>query len=78
MRSMPGSEVTEKDVLVIQDGDLTALPKDLPKFHEAIAEVRCEFVNGCRLAYPIGSEAMRFLNLLGNKFFAMALSYVLG
>ena len=73
-----GFDVAEGDVLVIQDGDLTAPPEDLPKFYEAIAEGRCEFANGCRLVYPMESEAMRFLNLLGNKFFAMALSYVLG
>ena len=30
------------------------------------------------MVYPMEAQAMRFLNLLGNKFFAMALSYVLG
>lgn len=73
-----GFAVATGDVLVIQDGDLTAPPEDLPKFYEAIAEGRCEFANGCRLVYPMESEAMRFLNLLGNKFFALALSFVLG
>ena len=73
-----GFEVALGDVLVIQDGDLTAPPEDLPKFYEAIADGHCEFANGCRLVYPMESEAMRFLNLLGNKFFAMALSFVLG
>ena len=73
-----GFNVAEGDVLVIQDGDLTAPPEDLPKFYEAIAEGHCEFANGCRLVYPMESKAMRFLNLLGNKFFAMALSFVLG
>lgn len=73
-----GFAVAEGDVLVIQDGDLTAPPEDLPKFYEAIASGHCEFANGCRLVYPMESEAMRFLNLLGNKFFAMALSFVLG
>jgi ubiquinone/menaquinone biosynthesis C-methylase UbiE len=66
------------DVLVIQDGDLTAPPEDLPKFYEAISSGRCEFANGCRLVYPMEKQAMRFLNLLGNKFFAAALSFVLG
>lgn len=66
------------DVLVIQDGDLTAPPEDLPKFYEALMEGRAEFVNGSRLIYPMASRAMRFLNLLGNKFFALALSFVLG
>ncbi len=73
-----GFEVAIGDVLVIQDGDLTAPPEDLPKFYEAIAGGQCEFANGCRLVYPMESKAMRFLNLLGNKFFALSLSFVLG
>jgi SAM-dependent methyltransferase len=73
-----GFEVAEGDVFVIQDGDLTAPPEDLPKFYDAIASGACEFANGCRLVYPMESQAMRFLNLLGNKFFAATLSFVLG
>jgi ubiquinone/menaquinone biosynthesis C-methylase UbiE len=73
-----GFQIARGDVLVIQDGDLTAPPEDLPKFYDAIASGRCEFANGCRLVYPMESEAMRFLNLLGNKFFAATLSFVLG
>lgn len=66
------------DVLVIQDADLTAPPEDLPKFYASIAEGTAEFANGCRLIYPMETQAMRFLNFLGNKFFALALTYVLG
>jgi SAM-dependent methyltransferase len=66
------------DVVVIQDADLTAPPEDLPKFFAAIESGAAEFANGSRLVYPMESEAMRFLNLLGNKFFAAALSFVLG
>jgi ubiquinone/menaquinone biosynthesis C-methylase UbiE len=73
-----GFSVATGDVLVIQDGDLTAPPEDLPKFYEAVASGRCEFANGCRLVYPMESQAMRFLNLLGNKFFASALGFVIG
>jgi SAM-dependent methyltransferase len=73
-----GFEVAQGDVLVIQDADLTAPPEDLPKFYEAVASGAAEFANGSRLVYPMESKAMRFLNLLGNKFFATALSCVLG
>lgn len=65
-------------VLAIQDGDLTAPPEDLPKFYEAIISGCAEFANGSRLVYPMEKQAMRFLNFLGNKFFALALSHVLG
>lgn len=65
------------DILVIQDGDLTAPPEDLPKFFKVVEEGLAEFANGCRLVYPMESNAMRFLNLLGNKFFALALTAVI-
>lgn len=66
------------EVLVIQDADLTAPPEDLSKFLATLASGAAEFVNGSRLVYPMERRAMRFLNLLGNKFFALALTYVLG
>ncbi len=65
------------DVLFILDADLTVPPEDLPKFYAAIAEGKGEFINGSRLVYPMEGEAMRFLNLLGNKFFGAALSAIL-
>ncbi|HBM85441.1 MAG TPA: glycosyl transferase [Opitutae bacterium] len=71
-----GFAVARGDVLVIQDGDLTAPPEDLPKFYAAIASGRAEFANGSRLVYPMESEAMKLLNFCGNKFFALALSFV--
>ncbi|MBM4024781.1 MAG: glycosyltransferase [Planctomycetes bacterium] len=66
------------DVLVIQDADLTAPPEDLPKFYRALRDGRGEFINGSRLVYPMQREAMRFLNLLGNKFFSSLFTWLLG
>lgn len=73
-----GFAVAQGEVLVIQDADLTAPPEDLPKFYAAIASGSAEFANGSRLVYPMEQRAMRFLNFLGNNFFALALSFVLG
>lgn len=73
-----GFDAATGQILVIQDGDLTAPPEDLPKFYDAIVSGRAEFANGSRLVYPMEKRAMRFLNFLGNKFFALSLSYVLG
>jgi glycosyltransferase involved in cell wall biosynthesis len=72
-----GFEIAKGDIFVIQDADLTAPPEDLIKFFEAVETGTAEFANGSRLVYPMESKAMRFLNLLGNKFFALALSYVI-
>jgi SAM-dependent methyltransferase/4-amino-4-deoxy-L-arabinose transferase-like glycosyltransferase len=66
------------DVLVILDADMTVLPEDLPRFYAAIASGKGEFINGVRLVYPMEHEAMRFFNLVGNKFFAAAFSWLLG
>lgn len=73
-----GFQRARGDVLMILDGDLTVPPEDLPKFYEAVAAGLTEFANGTRLVYPMEEGAMRFLNLLGNKFFAQALSFILG
>jgi SAM-dependent methyltransferase len=73
-----GLAAAQGDVLVIQDADLTAPPEDLSKFFDALASGTAEFVNGSRLIYPVEKGAMQFLNMIGNKFFSRALSYVLG
>ena len=66
------------DVLMILDADLTVPPEDLPKFYDALNNGTGEFINGVRLIYPMEDEAMRFFNLLGNKFFSYAFSWLLG
>lgn len=65
------------EVLMILDADLTVAPEDLPKFFDAIIRNKGEFINGSRLVYPMENEAMRFLNLLGNKFFSRMFTYIL-
>jgi SAM-dependent methyltransferase len=65
-------------VLMILDADLTVPPEDLPRFTEALVSGKGEFINGVRLVYPMEKEAMRTLNFLGNKFFSMAFSWLLG
>ena len=66
-----------KDILMILDADLTVPPEDLPKFYDAIASHKGEFINGTRLVYPMEEQAMRFLNILGNKFFSLVLTWLL-
>jgi glycosyltransferase involved in cell wall biosynthesis len=73
-----GFSQAQGDVLVVQDADLTAAPEDLHKFYEAIVSGAAELGNGSRLVYPMEGRAMRLLNLAGNKFFALALSFIVG
>ncbi len=66
------------EILMILDADMTVAPKDLPRFYKALVSGRGEFINGVRLVYPMEKEAMQFFNLVGNKFFALAFSWLLG
>ena len=66
------------EILMILDADLTMPPEDLPKYYKALVENRADFINGCRLIYPMEDEAMRFLNLIANKTFGLLFSYLLG
>jgi SAM-dependent methyltransferase len=66
------------DILMILDADVSVAPEDLPRFYEAVLDGTGEFVNGVRLVYPMEDRAMRFCNLIGNKFFSLAFSWLLG
>jgi hypothetical protein len=72
-----GFEKATADILMILDADLTVKPEDLPRFYEALASGRGEFVNGCRLVYPRSHKAMPQLNTAANRFFAGAFSWLL-
>ena len=73
-----GFSIATKEILMILDADLTVPPEELYKFYNAIKNNRGEFINGSRLVYPMDQKAMRFFNMIGNKFFAMAFSFIIG
>lgn len=52
-------------------------PEQLPKFWQAAASGRGEFVYGSRLIYPMEDQAMRFLNLVANKIFSLLFTWLL-
>ena len=66
------------EILFILDADLTMPPEELPKFYEVLRKSQGDFVNGCRLVYPMEDEAMQFLNMIANKFFGLSFSWLLG
>lgn len=72
-----GFDEARGDILMILDADLTMPPEELPKFYEAIATGKGEFINGSRLVYPMEKGAMRFLNYWANRTFAMIFSFLL-
>lgn len=73
-----GFALARGDILLILDADVTVAPGDMPKFYEALASRRAEFVNGTRLVYPMEKTAMRFLNYMANRAFAVVFSWLLG
>jgi SAM-dependent methyltransferase len=73
-----GFAAASGDLLFVLDADLTMPPEQLPKFYEVLRSGTADFVNGVRLVYPMTQEAMRFCNMIGNKFFSTAFSWLLG
>jgi glycosyltransferase involved in cell wall biosynthesis len=72
-----GFRAARGDVLIILDADLTVAPEAVPKFYDIIVSGKGDFVNGTRLVYPMESGAMRFLNYLANRIFAIIFSWLL-
>jgi 2-polyprenyl-3-methyl-5-hydroxy-6-metoxy-1,4-benzoquinol methylase len=73
-----GFNAARGDILMILDADLTTMPEELVYFIDVIASGEAEFVNGSRLVYPVPKGAMSTANMLGNKFFSVAFTYLLG
>jgi SAM-dependent methyltransferase len=71
-----GFDNARGDILMILDADLSVSPEDLPRFYDAIRSGTADFVNGVRLVYPLEGRAMRFWNLIGNKCFSLAFSWL--
>jgi SAM-dependent methyltransferase len=73
-----GFDIASNDILMILDADLTVPPEDLPKFYDALCHGKGELIIGTRLVYPLEKDSMRFLNMVGNKFFSLLFSWLLG
>jgi len=73
-----GFSKSNGDILMILDADLTMPPENLPRFYDALVNGIGDFINGVRLVYPIEKDAMRFFNFIGNKFFSVVFTFLLG
>jgi glycosyltransferase involved in cell wall biosynthesis len=73
-----GFDQAHGEILMILDADLTVPFGYLPRFYEAIRSGRGDFINGVRLVYPLEKDSMRYANILGNKFFSIVFSWILG
>ena len=75
--TIAGFEAANNQLVTVLDADLTMPPEMIPRFYQAYCDGRGDMINGNRLMYPMENDAMRFLNRLGNIFFAKSLSQVL-
>lgn len=73
-----GFAMATGDMLLILDGDLTMPPEELPKYIKAMESGVTDVANGSRLVYIMDKKAMQFANLVANKFFGLAFSWLLG
>ena len=73
-----GFAAAHGEILMILDADITVPPEDLTRFYTLLTHNTAEFVNGVRLVYPMEDKAMNLVNLIANKFFAGAFSWLLG
>lgn len=73
-----GFDAARQEIIIILDADMSVPPEELPRFVNLLNKGICDFVNGTRMIYPRQSEAMRFLNLLGNKIFSLIMTFIMG
>lgn len=71
-----GFEEASQEILMVLDADISTLPEELPRFFDPLNRGACQFVNGTRMVYPMENQAMRILNLLGNKIFGFIMSFI--
>ncbi|MCS6836491.1 MAG: bifunctional class I SAM-dependent methyltransferase/glycosyltransferase family 2 protein [Anaerolineae bacterium] len=73
-----GFSAARGDVLMILDSDISVAPEDMTRFYEVLASGKARFANGTRFTYEFESAAMKPLNKLGNVFFSLAFTWLLG
>jgi SAM-dependent methyltransferase len=72
-----GFAVARGSILMILDCDLSVPPEALPKFYDVLRQGQGEYAHGTRLIYKMEKAAMRPLNFVANRGFAMILGYLI-
>ena len=73
-----GFDNASHDVITLFEGDGTCDPNDLKYFYNSIAENKADYIQGTRLAYPLNSNQMPLINKIGNIFYAVWFTWILG
>jgi glycosyltransferase involved in cell wall biosynthesis len=73
-----GANIANGEIIVTFDADCAVGAREIEKFVRIVEKCENVFANGSRFLKPMEKYAMPFLHILGNKFFALALSFLLG
>ena len=73
-----GFDNASHDVITLFEADGTCDPNDLKYFYNSIAENKADYIQGTRLAYPLDNNQMPLLNKVGNIFYAIWFTWILG
>ena len=69
-----GIEKSNGDIIVIYDADLTVSFEDIEFSINILKNTNADFINCTRMIYPQKDDAMKFINFIGNSFFASLFS----
>lgn len=69
-----GIEISNGDIIVIYDADLTVSFEDIEFAINILNETNADFINCTRMIYPQKKNAMKIFNFVGNSFFASLFS----
>lgn len=72
-----GFNLAKGDIVMIWDADRTVPENELILFYDALAKGQAKFANGTRLLYPMEDQAMKWLNLVGNKVVSIVFGWIL-
>ena len=73
-----GFDNASHEVITLFEGDGTCDPNDLIYFYNSIAKNKADYIQGTRLAYPLDNKQMPLLNKMGNIFYAIWFTWILG
>jgi ubiquinone/menaquinone biosynthesis C-methylase UbiE len=73
-----GFDNAKGDFVCWLEADLTTPPEEIELFWNAYISGKGEYINGSRFVYKMERQAMPFFNFMGNRFFGILFTILLG
>lgn len=71
-----GFAASSGEMLMILDANLNVPPEDMPRFYDALAKGKGDFINGVRFIYRAGDGLQVSLDRMGSQFLSSILSWL--